>query len=129
MEISSTIVAAQACGLEWRAAASAAAATMAAAFRHRPPPRRPFVLLIAVLIVVLVGVILCVILVVDSVSVVVSLSSRPLVAPAGCCLSPLLPYPLALSSRPLVWPAGCCVTHATVALSGCTGLLSSYRAG
>ena len=32
--------------------------------------------------------------------------SRPLVAPAGCCVSPLSPYCLALPSSPLIAPAG-----------------------
>ena len=37
--------------------------------------------------------------------------SRPLVAPAGCRVSPLSPYRLALPSRPLIAPAGCCVSR------------------
>jgi hypothetical protein len=41
----------------------------------------------------------------------------------------LSPYHVAPPSRPLVAPAGCCLLHASVALSGCTALLSSRHAG
>ena len=56
---------------------------------------------------------------------------RPLVL-LSCRLvvsSPLSPYHVMQPSRPLVAPAGCCVSHVSIALSGCTVLLSSCRAG